>query len=308
MRSWPAPDLPRLSAAGPEVALHDTSTGGLVTPAQTARRGCTSAASRRTTPPTSATRRPTSPSTCCTAPGATRVRRPLRPERHRRRRPAAGAGHQGRRRLGRAGRARDRAVPAGHDGAAGAAAGALRRRGRVDPAGGRADQAAAGRRRGLPGRGRPLLLRHGRPGVRRGVGHVPRRDAADVPRARRRSRPRGQEGPPRLRRVARRAAGRAGLGQPVRPRPPRLAHRVRRHRPGPPRHDLRRAGRRVRPGLPAPRDVRGEAQVATGRPFAQAYAHAGMVPTTARRCRSRAATSSSSPSFAPATSTRWRSG
>jgi L-cysteine:1D-myo-inositol 2-amino-2-deoxy-alpha-D-glucopyranoside ligase len=31
MRSWPAPDLPRLSATGPEVALHDTSTGALVT-------------------------------------------------------------------------------------------------------------------------------------------------------------------------------------------------------------------------------------------------------------------------------------
>ncbi len=31
MRSWPAPDLPRLSATGPEVALHDTATGGLVT-------------------------------------------------------------------------------------------------------------------------------------------------------------------------------------------------------------------------------------------------------------------------------------
>src|SRR5918998_1018179 len=27
MRSWPAPDLPRLHATGPEVALHDTPTG-----------------------------------------------------------------------------------------------------------------------------------------------------------------------------------------------------------------------------------------------------------------------------------------
>ena len=33
MRSWPAPDLPRLSATGPEVALHDTSTDALVTTA-----------------------------------------------------------------------------------------------------------------------------------------------------------------------------------------------------------------------------------------------------------------------------------
>ena len=31
MRSWPAPELPRLSATGPEVALHDTSTDALVT-------------------------------------------------------------------------------------------------------------------------------------------------------------------------------------------------------------------------------------------------------------------------------------
>jgi L-cysteine:1D-myo-inositol 2-amino-2-deoxy-alpha-D-glucopyranoside ligase len=31
MRSWPAPDLPALPAAGPQVALHDTSTDSLVT-------------------------------------------------------------------------------------------------------------------------------------------------------------------------------------------------------------------------------------------------------------------------------------
>jgi L-cysteine:1D-myo-inositol 2-amino-2-deoxy-alpha-D-glucopyranoside ligase len=31
MRSWPAPDLPTLSATGPDVALHDTSTDALVT-------------------------------------------------------------------------------------------------------------------------------------------------------------------------------------------------------------------------------------------------------------------------------------
>ncbi len=39
MRSWPAPDLPRLAVPGPDVALHDTSTGALVTtrPQQTAR-------------------------------------------------------------------------------------------------------------------------------------------------------------------------------------------------------------------------------------------------------------------------------
>ena len=31
MRSWPAPDLPALPVTGPEVALHDTATGALVT-------------------------------------------------------------------------------------------------------------------------------------------------------------------------------------------------------------------------------------------------------------------------------------
>jgi len=31
MRSWPAPDLPALSVTGPEVELHDTATGSLVT-------------------------------------------------------------------------------------------------------------------------------------------------------------------------------------------------------------------------------------------------------------------------------------
>jgi len=35
MRSWPAPDLPRLPATGPEVALHDTSTDALVIPRPT---------------------------------------------------------------------------------------------------------------------------------------------------------------------------------------------------------------------------------------------------------------------------------
>ena len=50
--------------------------------------------------------------------------------------------------------------------------------------------------------------------------------------------------------------GRARVGQPVRSRPPRLAHRVLGDRPRPARRDVRRPGRRVRPGVPAPRDVR----------------------------------------------------
>ena len=58
----------------------------------------------------------------------------VRAERHRHRRPAAGAGQARRRGLDRARDAGDRAVPGGHGGAADPAAGALRRRGRVDPA------------------------------------------------------------------------------------------------------------------------------------------------------------------------------
>ena len=55
---------------------------------------------------------------------------------------------------------------------------ALRRGGRVDRPGGRADRAAAGHGRGVRRRRRPLLLGDGRSDVRRGVGAGPRRDAA----------------------------------------------------------------------------------------------------------------------------------
>ena len=145
MRAWTAPELPDLDVAGPTVRLHDTASGAPRRrhPATTDRPGSTSAASRRTTPPTSATPRPTSASTCCCRAWRDgRARRDLRPERHRRRRPAARARRQGRRRLARAGRARDRAVPAGHGGAARRPARPLRRRGRVDPAGRRPGPAA----------------------------------------------------------------------------------------------------------------------------------------------------------------------
>ena len=66
----------------------------------------------------------------------------------------------------------------------------------------------------------------------------------------------GKKAPARLPAVARRAPGRAGLGLPAGPRPARLAHRVQRDRAAPPRRELRRPGRRQRPGLPAPRDER----------------------------------------------------
>ena len=57
--------------------------------------------------------------------------------------------------------------------------------------------------------------------------------------------------------VARRSRGRAGVARRrPRPRPSRLAHRVRRDRAGPARRHDRGAGRRQRPAVPAPRDVR----------------------------------------------------
>ena len=94
-----------------------------------------------------------------------------------------------------------------------------------------------------------------------------RPDARDLRRARRRSRSSRQGGSARLPRVAVSATGRAGLGHPSRARPTGLAHRVRRDRAGPPRHDDRRPGRRHGPGLPAPRDERvGGAGAAPGAP------------------------------------------
>ena len=207
MRSWPSPDLPRLSVAGPEVALHDTSTNALVTtrpdgPARMYVCGIT---------PYDATH---------IGHAATYVAFDLLLRAWR------NAGHE----VSYVQNVTDvddplleRATKVGVDwvelaeretelfrqdmtALRVAAAGPLRRRGRVDLARRRADRAAPGCRRGLPGGGRPLLLGHQRPGVRRGVPDVPRGDAAAVPRAWRRPRARGQEGPSRLRRLARRAA------------------------------------------------------------------------------------------------------
>ena len=81
----------------------------------------------------------------------------------------------------------------------------------------------------------------------------------------------GQEAPAGRPAVAGRPRGRAQLGRRLaRPWPARLAHRVHRHRPGPPRHGVRRPGRRLRPRLPAPRDGRLHAQALTGEcPFAR---------------------------------------
>ena len=305
--------FPTLPVTGPAVEVHDTATGGRVTtppdgagpalrlrhhavrrhahgPRRDVRRLRPAAtgpgATPATTSPTSRTS-PTSTTRCSSGPRRSSVD------------------------WARARRARDRAVPPGHDRAAGAAARALRRRRRVDPARDRPDRAAAGGRLGLPRRGRPLLLGHRRPGVRRGVG-LDREEMLRIfpERGGDPDRP-GKKDPldcvvwrGRARRASRR------WDEPVRARPSRLAHRVHRDRAGAPRRRVRRPGRRQRPGLPAPRDVR-RPRAGRRRPARRSRRPTrtpAWSPTTARRCRSRGATWSSSPRCATATSTRWRSG
>ena len=146
MRAWSAPEVPSLPVVGPPVAVHDTATDALVTPepdgAGAALRLRHHALRRHPPRPRRDVHRlrPAQPGLA-----DRRARRDLRPERHRRRRPAPRARRQGARGLGRARGARDRAVPHRHAGAAGAAAGPLRRRGGVDPARDRDDRAAADR-------------------------------------------------------------------------------------------------------------------------------------------------------------------
>ena len=173
------------------------------------------------------------------------------------------------------------------------------------------DRAAAGGGLGLPGRGRPLLLGDRGPGVRR-------RSPATTATPCSRSSPSAAATPTGPARRTRSTAwsgaaardGEPSLGQPARARPSRLAHRVRRDRARAPRRRVRRAGRRQRPGLPAPRDVRRPraGRRSVGRRSRRSTATPGWWPTTARRCRSRRATWSSSRRCATATSTRWRSG
>ena len=116
--------------------------------------------------------------------------------------------------------------------------------------------AAARGGRGLPGRRGRVLPGLGRAALRRRRRARARRDGRAVRRARRRPRPARQEGPAGPAAVARRAPGRARLGQPARARPAGLARRVHRDRRQPARAAPGRAGRRVRPGLPPPRAVR----------------------------------------------------
>ena len=114
-------------------------------------------------------------------------------------------------------------------------------------------------RPGLPAHLRRARLRGGRQRVLQGAqlrrlrqAQRPAHRRARGGRARRRRARQGR--PPRLRRLEGRQAGRAGLGQPLGPRPARLAHRVLGHGPALPRRRVRRARRRPRPHLPAPRE------------------------------------------------------
>ena len=312
MRAWPAPEVPDLPGPGPAVALHDTASGSLVTttpdgPARLYVCGIT---------PYDATHI----GHAATYVGFDLLNRAWRnaghevvyvAERHRRRRPAARARRQGERRLDRARRARDRAVPPGHGRAAGAPARPLRRRRRVDPARRGADRAAPGGRLGLPGRGRPLLLGDRRPGVRR-------RSPATTARRCSRSSPSAAATPTgparRTRSTASSGAARATASRrwdsPLGPGRPgwhiECAAIAREHLGV--AFDVQ--GGRQRPGLPAPRDVRRATPRSPTRPgrSRRSTATPGWWPTTARRCRSRRATWSSSRRCATATSTRWRSG
>ena len=156
----------------------------------------------------------------------------------------------------------DRAVPRGHGGAQRAPADALRRRGRVDPAGGRPDRGAAGpRRRSTRSTIREFPDLYFAQASDAEFGSLSRLDEAEAHRALRRARrrpgPARQEG---TRWTAWsggwRATRRAVLGLAVRARPAGLAHRVHRDRAGPAGADFDVQGGGSRPGLPAPRDVR----------------------------------------------------
>ena len=118
--------------------------------------------------------------------------------------------------LGRARRARDRAVPRGHDGAARAAAGRTTSAPSSPSRSCRADPAAAGPRASSTTSDGDLYFSvHADPRFGEVSGLDRGRDARGVRRARRRPRPARQEGPARLPAVAGRAPGRAGLGLAV---------------------------------------------------------------------------------------------
>ena len=140
-----------------------------------------------------------------------------------------------------------------------------------------------------------LLRRQQLRALRAGVALLARRDARPRPRARRQPRRPEQARPSRFRALAAVGRGRAGLGVAVGPGSAGLAHRVLGAGPARARHHHRPPRRRLRPDLPAPR-VRGGPERG-GHRAARSCATGCTRPWsawTARRCRSRWATSCSS--------------
>ena len=123
---------------------------------------------------------------------------------------------------------------------------------------------------------------------------VASRDAGAGGRARRQARRPPQARPPRLRPVAAVAARRAGLGVALGPGPTRLAHRVLGAGHARARGDRRPPRRRAGPDLPPPRVRDGAVRVGDRRaPSCATGSTSAWSGSTARRCRSPWATSSS---------------
>ena len=241
MRAWTSPDVPRLGPRDrPEpVRVHDTATGAPSRPRDPDGAGpdvrLRHHAVRRHPPRPRRDLHRLRPA----QPGLAR-RRPrgaLRAERHRRRRPAAGAGHRDRRRLGRARRARDRAVPRGHDRAAGARA---RRTTSARSSRSRSSSSwsSSCRSRGVvyDVDGDLYFSVHSDPRFGHGVAASTRPTMLAVfgERGGDPDRP-GKKHPLDCLLWQAERPGRAGLGHRARPRPSRLAHRVLGDRAAPPR-------------------------------------------------------------------------
>ena len=234
MHAWPASDVPALPGTGRDLRIHDTATGGLVTvdPGPVARIyvcGIT---------PYDATHMGHA-ATYNAFDLVQRVWLDTKRQVHYVQNvtdvddPLLERADARRRGLDRPRRARDRAVPRGHDRPADAAAAALhrRRRGRY-PASCRWSSGCGTRGAAYELDGDIYFSVESDPRF----GGVSRLDAARhaaaVRRARRRPGPPGQEEPARPDAVAGRPRGRAELGRRLaRPRPARLAHRVRRPSP-----------------------------------------------------------------------------
>ena len=216
---------------------------------------------------------------------------------------ATGAG------LDRARRARDRAVPHRHGGAARARARGLRRRRRGDPAGRRHGRATCSRPGACTTCRRPdLYFSVTRDPAFGEVSGWTREQMLEVfaDRGGDPDRP-GKKDPLDCLLWQAERPGEPAWDTVARPRPPRLARRVLGDRPPPPRRRDRRAGRRQRPRLPAPRDerLRGPGRRPGAPGSRRPTCTPGWSASTARRCRSPRATWCWSPSCARTASTRW---